>query len=137
MVRRRLSGLILLAAVLAAWSPAWAGNRHRTSPDLFYNYYAQPGGCGGVGAAMYPAPRPTPPLVGHTYVTYQPLMPHEFLYQHQRTYRRCNPGGGWTKTTVPWGNDLLTPGLILRPPRANRMTPAGLGWEQFSRWNLH
>lgn len=71
--------------------------------DLFYNYYAGPGTCGyGVPAKMYLAPRPTPPWVGHTHVTYQPLMPHEFLYKHHRTYVRNHPDGSATRTKVLW-----------------------------------
>jgi hypothetical protein len=69
--------------------------------DLFYNYYAPP--CGdGVGAQLYVSPRPVPQHVGHTYITYQPLMPHEFLYKHHRTYFRYHPGSGVTKTKVHW-----------------------------------
>ncbi len=76
-------------------------------PDLFYNYYVPPVACpctgGAMGAELYPCPRPTPPLVGQTYVTYQPLDPHEFLYRHHRTYYRDNgPYAGVTKTYVCW-----------------------------------
>ena len=109
MVRRPLLALIALGTVLAAGSldpnashQAQAGGRHRTAGDLFYNYYVPPGEGGGVPAALYLSPRPTPPLVGHTYVTYQPLMPHEFLYRHCRTYYRKNPGAGWTRTVIVW-----------------------------------
>ena len=71
-------------------------------PDLFYNFYARPS-CGGVPAEMYPVPYPTPPLVGHTYYTYQPLMPHEMLYPHSRVYRQYyNYGRGMNRTTVRW-----------------------------------
>jgi hypothetical protein len=71
-------------------------------PDLFYNFYAMPS-CGGVPAELYPAPYPTPPLVGHTYYTYQPLMPHEMLYRHTRVYRQYyNYGRGMNRTTVHW-----------------------------------
>ena len=71
--------------------------------DLFYNYYVGPGTCGyGVPAKLYVAPRPTPPWVGHTYMTYQPLMPHEFLYKHHRTYVRNHPDGTATRATVLW-----------------------------------
>lgn len=57
--------------------------------DLFYNYYVRPSPrAGGVGADLYVAPVESPPHVGHTYYTYQPLMPHEFMYPHCRTYRR-------------------------------------------------
>jgi hypothetical protein len=72
------------------------------NPDLFYNFYVPPT-CGGVGAQMYLAPVPVPPLVGHTYFTYQPLMPHEFLYRHHRRYHRYyNEGRGLTRTSVIW-----------------------------------
>jgi hypothetical protein len=71
-------------------------------PDLFYNYYVPPT-CGGVGAQLYLSPRPVPPHVGNTYITYQPLMPHEFLYHHHRTYHRYyNSGQGLTRTSVKW-----------------------------------
>jgi len=142
MLRRKVPlapglGAALAAGLLMSMAAGEASAEWRTSPDLFYNYYVPPAGYPGVGAALYPAPRPTPPLVGHTYVTYQPLMPHEFLHLHRRTYRRYNPGAGWTTTTVSWGNNLINPNLILRPPRPNRMTTAGLKWEKFSPWNLH
>ena len=71
-------------------------------PDLFYNYYVPPT-CGGVGAELYISPRPIPPHVGHTFITYQPLMPHEFLYHHKRTYHRYyNSGQGLTRTSVKY-----------------------------------
>jgi hypothetical protein len=102
------AALLALAAVgCLALGPAHqaqaadSGARHGMSGDLFPNYYTPPG-YGGAVAPLYVCPRPTPPLVGHTYVTYQPLMPHEFLYEHARTYHRYNPGEGWTKTRVTW-----------------------------------
>jgi hypothetical protein len=67
-----------------------------------YNYHVHPGQAGMVGAQLYVSPRPTPPLVGHTYVTYPPLAPHEFLYHHHRVYNTYNPGSGWTKTRARW-----------------------------------
>lgn len=71
-------------------------------PPGAFNYYVHPGQAGQVGAQLYISPRPTPPLVGHTYITYPPLMPHEFLYQHHRVYQTYNPGSGWTRTRVLW-----------------------------------
>jgi hypothetical protein len=56
--------------------------------DLFYNYYVAPSRQGGIGAQLYPSPIPVPAHVGQTYITYQPLMPHEFMYPHSRVYRR-------------------------------------------------
>ena len=71
-------------------------------PDLFYNFY-MPNNCGGVPAQMYIAPRPVPALVGHTYYTYQPFMPHEFTYPHHRTYRRYyDEGRGMTRAKATW-----------------------------------
>jgi len=77
-------------------------------PELFYNYYV-PGNCGGVPANMYLAPQPVPPVVGHTYYTYQPFMPHEMLYRHHRHYYRYYNGGrGMTRTSVSWYRPPLT-----------------------------
>lgn len=71
-----------------------------TPARLFYNYYAPTQG-GGIPAGMYPAPRQVPLIVGHTYNTYQPLMPHEFMYRHNRAYHHYyNNGMGFTRTSV-------------------------------------
>lgn len=76
--------------------------RQDGQPELFYNYYI-PGTCGGVPAALYVAPRPVPPMVGWTYYTYQPAMPHELLYTHHRTYYRYYDNGrGLTRTHISW-----------------------------------
>src|SRR5689334_12180322 len=68
-----------------AWDQAgWDGKRHvsyQQQKDLFYNYYAQPGPFNGAAAQLYVSPRPVPPFVGHTWVTYQPFYPHEFMYR--------------------------------------------------------
>jgi hypothetical protein len=81
-----LAGVVLLAALFLSPAPAEAARR--TAPDLFYNYYVPPGPCGGVGAQLYVSPRPVPERVGHTWITYQPLLPHEYLYKHSRCYHR-------------------------------------------------
>jgi hypothetical protein len=110
----------LLAAAIAAaffwstcpahafehWRPRGDGKRrisYQAQKDLFYNYYAAPGPFNGAAAEMYVAPRPVPPHVGHTWVTYQPLMPHEFLYKHHRSYYTYNRGAGWRRTNVSYG----------------------------------
>jgi len=102
-----------LACLWFGSSPVWAQQRRleRQAPAdaLFYNFYVGPAPCGSATAAMYPCPRPTPPLVGHTYVTYQPLMPHEFMYKHCRIYLRQHPGAGWTCTKVHWGRKPFDP----------------------------
>lgn len=69
--------------------------------DLFANYYVGPCPCGTV-AQMYISPVPVPANVGHTYTTYQPLMPHEFMYKHTRSHYAHAPGAGWTRSKVRW-----------------------------------
>jgi hypothetical protein len=76
--------------------------RHYGPHDLFRQYYV-PNNCGGPAAELYPAPHYVPPHVGHVYYTYQPLYPHEFLYDHHRTYHRYYDNGrGLTRTSVKW-----------------------------------
>jgi hypothetical protein len=104
---------VSVAAVVVAWSvlgsrPVSAQDycSRGFTPELFYNYYVPPVDChceGAVGAQLYVSPRPVPPFAGHTFITYQPLLPQEFLYQHKRCYTRCNgPYGAVTKTHVWW-----------------------------------
>jgi hypothetical protein len=52
---------------------------------------------------MYTSPRPVPANVGQTWVTYQPFMPHEYLYKHDRSYYTYNAGAGWRRTNVRYG----------------------------------
>jgi hypothetical protein len=109
---RRFAPLALTATLCLATGVCAEG------ADLFYNYYV-PGYNGGPPAQLYVAPRPTPPLVGHTYVTYQPFYPHEMLYRHHRTYYRCGGRGilPANYTTVSWKSGLLG-GQIWWPHRS-------------------
>jgi hypothetical protein len=95
---------VLASAALAALAETAQAEQVAVRPenDLFYNYYAN--SYVGVPARLYVSPRPTPPFVGHTYYTYQPLLPHEFLYRpHSRVYTRLGPGGlPVNRTTVHW-----------------------------------
>jgi hypothetical protein len=107
---KRLASAALLAAVSLGSTSAQAA-------DLFYNYYVA-GVNGGPPADLYLVPRPTPPLVGHTYITYQPLMPNEMLYQHYRVYKRCDgvhclPAN---RTTVLWCGHLFPARVCWRKP---------------------
>jgi hypothetical protein len=125
MIGRFSPAVIALAALLVVGNlgldttcQAQAVHHYRTSPDLFYNYYVPPGGYGGVPAQMYLSPRPTPPVVGHTYVTYQPLMPHEFLYPHHRKYWRYNSSNNrWTRTMVIWQRSCFDLDCLCSPPK--------------------
>lgn len=70
------------------------------TPDLFYNFYPDTTSSQ-TGAEMYISPRPVPAHVGHTYITYQPLMPHQFLYPHHHSYQRYYENGrGLTRASV-------------------------------------
>jgi hypothetical protein len=70
---------------------------------LFYNYYVGPPG---VPAQLYPMPRPTPAYVGQVWITYPPLMPHEFLYHHHRRYYRYTPGG-YSSASVRYSSGIM------------------------------
>ncbi len=106
MLRKTLCWTVALAAMIAVWDLGLevqdADAAQVVSSDLFHNYYVGPSGDGVVGAQMYPCPRPTPARVGHVYFTYPPLMPHEFLYKHHRSYYRRHATGGATRTNVLW-----------------------------------
>jgi hypothetical protein len=105
---KKILALVGMAALLAAWSlgvtttTQGALVRHSTGGDLFYDHYVPPVGCNGVGAKLNPCPRPTPPLVGHTNITYQPLMPSEMLYKHHRVYKTQHDDAFRTRTSVRW-----------------------------------
>jgi len=100
LLRVTIAATVLLSVWYACSQPAAAAGRIREADDLFYNYYVPPVWAQGVGAQLYVAPRPTPPRVGHTYVTYEPFMPHEQLYRHRRVYYRYHPTGQITRTVI-------------------------------------
>jgi hypothetical protein len=96
--------VVISALTLATPAGATEGLYKRTisyqsKQDLFYNYYEGPDPSG-TTAAMYISPRPVPAFVGHTYVPYQPFMPHEYMYRHTRTHYAYNPGAGWSRAKV-------------------------------------
>jgi len=71
-------------------------------PSLSYNYYYPGYGSGQYPARMYQSPLPVPEYVGYTYITYQGLAPHEFMYPHNASYGTYHPGSGWTMTSIRW-----------------------------------
>lgn len=93
-MRRTVIGMVAAAAACVATSVSAIpidGGVEAPTPDVFYNFYVPPvpaGGYPGMGAQLYVSPRPVPPRVGHTWYTYPPFMPHEFLYKHRRRYIR-------------------------------------------------
>lgn len=72
---------------------------YQSKNDLFANYQVGPYPSG-TAAQMYVSPLPVPAQVGHTYTTYQPLMPHEYLYRHTRSHYAYQRGAGWTRAKV-------------------------------------
>ena len=104
------AGLLAAADSASAAGPwhrraALAGHETRNvyPHQMFSNFYVGPAACaGGLPAQLYTPPLPTPPLVGHTYITYQTLLPHELMYKHRRIYYRHNPGEGWVQTKVKY-----------------------------------
>jgi hypothetical protein len=76
--------------------------RQFSRPDLFYNFYTQ-GQANQINAQMYIAPVPVPPWVGNTFYTYQPFMPHEFLYSHNDRYHHIYDNGrGLNRTSITY-----------------------------------
>lgn len=107
MVLRSLRiGLVVAVAMTAAALVCSVQQAVAAGPGLvtggYNNYYLPPDPNYGIGAQLYVSPRPTPPMVGHTYITYEPLAPHEFLYQHHRVYHRVHPDGSMTRVSVGW-----------------------------------
>ncbi|HEY2893277.1 MAG TPA: hypothetical protein VGJ16_03665 [Pirellulales bacterium] len=99
---------IAVCAILAVRVPA----ARAAHPDIFYNFYVGPTACGaGTPAQLYVSPRPTPEYVGHTYLTYPPLLPHEFLYHHHRSYYKYYRNGGYTTSHVRYHTQHVTPFL--------------------------
>ena len=121
-IRTVMTAVVAVALVSLATQSADA----QLQNNLFPQYYTQGAG---ETAAMYPSPHFVPRHVGHTYGTYQPLMPHEMLYQHSRNYfnyygsandffqhpcsscRGGGGGGGMNKTSVRWqaGCNFMAP----------------------------
>ena len=114
---------------------AFAQSNGSLTNNLFAQYYTQ--GAGTSTAELYPAPHPVPQWVGASSYTYQPLMPHEMMYAHQRNYynyygngsyyNNCygcgNGGGGLTKTTVVWQNGC------------NHLGPLPGSWGRAADWH--
>ena len=102
MTRSLLLALTILAIGLTT-SPALAQfGQGNSSNNLFQQYDI-------AGVGMYPAPHYSPQLGAQSYYTYQPLMPHEMMYQHSRNYFNYYNTGGYfggnnslNKTSVRW-----------------------------------
>ena len=104
MIRTLLVATAVVAFSCVAASPAAAQFGQGNSPNNLFQQYSTG------GAGLYPAPHYSPQLGGQAMYTYQPLMPHEMMYQHQRNYYNYYNTGGYmgggcdslNKTTVKW-----------------------------------
>lgn len=122
-MERKLKFFLAAIASLAFFaSPAAAqyipgGEGHGgTLPNYLFSQYTTPAGPSTATAGMYPAPHYVPGYVGNVGYTYQPLQPHEMMWQHRRNYYNyyagpeafygdsCTGygGGGLNKTRVVW-----------------------------------
>lgn len=89
---------VMLVAVVAL--AGISGSAQAQGPQLFGNQYTQ-GASDQITAPMYLSPVPVPPNVGHTYYTYQPLYPHEFMHLHGHRYHNYyDRGRGLNRTGV-------------------------------------
>jgi hypothetical protein len=122
-----LAAIVAVVGLAAATANAqYYGSPGWTSPEP--NNYAMPAGQDGLTAAMYPCPRPTPPLIGQTVITYDPLAPQQMMYLHWNGYVTSNGCGGWTTTSVIYGHHAhLFPHPTLRNQAPGLRTPAHVG----------
>ncbi len=126
----------MFAAVASAQQPY--GN------NLFGQYSTY--GANQVNASMYPAPHPVPAYVGGSMYTYEPLMPHEMMYTHERNYynyyggpeqyyqdpygARAHRGGGSLNITrVRWQNG--SNGFAPMPGVGNFGASLNYKWAQY------
>ena len=91
---------VAVAAIFSVMGSAQGQEIVGSGPQLFANQYTQ-GMANSATAQMYVAPVPVPQWVGHTYYTYQPLYPHELMYQHGHRYHSYyDNGNGLNRTHV-------------------------------------
>lgn len=115
MVHRATILLAAAAVCLFGVSPQAASAQYPAAPgDYYYTYLC---------------PRPVPPLVGYTYITYPALAPHQFLGgSHSESFETCNCDGSVTHTTVRYNHCLTShkPTLMWGVP-VPHMPPAKAG----------
>ena len=110
MNRTTLAALAMFAALAFVSQTASAQIGDGNLPNYLFSQYTTQGQ-GATSAGKYVAPHPVPAHVGHSYYTYQPLMPHEMTYEHERNYYNYYndnsfKGGGpsLNVTSVRWQN---------------------------------
>ena len=109
MIRNYVIATVVTAAMFVAAAPVSAQFGTGNSPNNLFSQYATQPGASMTTAGMYPAPHYVPAQMGQSNYTYQPLMPHEMMYQHSRNYYNYYNTGGYrggydslNKTSVRW-----------------------------------
>ena len=108
MIRNLFIVTAVAAVTCLAAAPVSAQIGDGNSPNYLFSQYATPDGPNMTTAGMYPAPHYSPALGAQSYYTYQPLMPHEMMYQHSRNYfnyyssNNCGATDSVNKTSVRW-----------------------------------
>ncbi len=89
-----------------AWSAGGSAQHgmYNSAEHLFDNYFTQ-GPINQAQAGMYISPVGVPGWVGHTYITYEPFQPHEFMYHHRHRYHSYyDSGAGLNRTMATYYN---------------------------------
>lgn len=110
MIRKLFIATAFIACTCVVAAPVSAQFGQGNSANNLFSQYATPNGPSMTTAGMYPAPHYSPQLGAQSYYTYQPLMPHEMMYQHSRNYYNYYNSGGYyggspdslNKTSVRW-----------------------------------
>lgn len=95
MIRNLVVAAAFVACTCLFAVPATAQLGQGNSPNVLFSQYTTPAGPSATTAGMYPAPYNTLQLGSQSYYTYQPLMPHEMMYVHNRNYYNYYNSGGF------------------------------------------
>ncbi|GIW99979.1 MAG: hypothetical protein KatS3mg111_3312 [Pirellulaceae bacterium] len=101
-MKRIKTGLVACVLMVAGTAgQVWAQEGAGYSPPAFGNWYTN-GEMNRATAPLYVSPLPVPQWVGHTYITYQPFYPHEFMHHaHGHRYHTYYDNGrGLNRTAV-------------------------------------
>lgn len=111
MIQKLFVAICCLIAISFVSESSFAQTSQGNLQDRLFSQYTTQGSASMATAGMYPAPHPVPSNVGGSYYTYQPLMPHEMLYTHNRNYFNYyndssyyGGGGSLNITSVRWQN---------------------------------
>lgn len=116
MIRNMILTAIAAVMRLAA-STSSAQNTETGLPNDMFSQYATAKAPGEISAGIYSALHYSHALAAQSYYTYQPLMLHEMIYAHSRTYinydgtNQCVHPDSLNKTSVRWisGTNHIAP----------------------------